>query len=135
MIHCDWQVVDANAAALALFGYADVAAMAREPFAASGLTRAAGARSASDCAWQNKGARLAAVIYHTVTRDGRRLILRASATRLDHESDPSVLSIFDDITELHEAQEGLRRSETTLSHLVATSPDLITLTDLEAANT
>ena len=37
-----------------------------------------------------------------------------------------------DITELHDAQEALRRSQTTLSHLVATSPDLITLTEFDS---
>ena len=132
VIHRDWQVADANAAALALFGYPDVAAMARESLLQHlGSPEQQGlARERLRAAKQR--ARLAPVIYHTVTHDGRRLILRASATRLDHQNDPSVLSIFDDITELHEAQEGLRRSETTLSHLVATSPDLITLTDLES---
>ncbi|HEY2978437.1 MAG TPA: PAS domain-containing protein, partial [Burkholderiaceae bacterium] len=132
VIHRDWQVADANAAALALFGYPDVAAMAGQD-----LLHHLGSPDQRGLARERlraveQGARLAPVIYHTITRDGRRLMLRATAARLDDETHPGVLSIFDDVTELHEAQEGLRRSETTLSHLVATSPDLITLTDLES---
>ena len=49
--------------------------------------------------------------------DGRRLTLRVSGTCIDrNDGTPTVLSIYDDITELVDAQEALRRSETTLSH-------------------
>jgi PAS domain S-box-containing protein len=42
-----------------------------------------------------------------------------------------VLSIFVDDTERKKAEDAVRRSEAMLSHLVATSPDVITLTDLQ----
>jgi PAS domain S-box-containing protein len=131
VIHQDWQVVGANAVAVAMFGYPDLAAMKGQ-----NLLLHLGAADQEGLARERlaavkRGVRLAPVVYQAKTRDARRLMLRASATRLDDENQPAVLSIFDDITELHDAQEALRRSETTLSHLVATSPDLITLTDLE----
>ena len=43
---------------------------------------------------------------------------------------PATLSIYVDDTERRAAEEAVRRSEAMLSHLVATSPDVITLTDL-----
>ena len=42
-----------------------------------------------------------------------------------------MLSIFVDDTERKKAEDAVRRSEAMLSHLVATSPDVITLTDLQ----
>ena len=51
--------------------------------------------------------------------------------RIDTPTGPAVLSIFIDDTERLAAEEALRRSEGLLSHVVATSPDVITLTDLE----
>ncbi|HSW25330.1 MAG TPA: PAS domain S-box protein, partial [Burkholderiaceae bacterium] len=130
VIHQDWRVVDANAVAVAMFGYPDLAAM-KDQHLLLHVGAADQERARQRLTAVQRGARLAPLVYQATTRDGRRLMLRASATRLDDESQPAVLSIFDDITELHDAQDALRRSETTLSHLVATSPDLITLTDLE----
>jgi PAS domain S-box-containing protein len=130
VIHDEWQVVDANAHAAALFCYPDAAAMKGQHLLQHmGPQEQALARERQRAV--KAGARLAPAVYHWLMRDGRRRVLRATATRLAAQDDTTVLSIFDDITELHEAQEALRRSEATLSHLVATSPDLITLTDLE----
>jgi len=130
VIHQDWRVIDVNAAAATLFGYPDAAAMKgerllqqlgpEEQTLAEGRLRAVQA-----------GQSLPPAVYHWTMRDGRRAMLRATATSLEVGGHTAVLAIFDDITELHDAQEALRRSKTTLSHLVTTSPDLITLTDLE----
>ena len=129
VVHRDWRVIDANAAAVTLFGYPDLATMQQHPLLQhleTGKQALAGERMRAAVA----GARLPPTVYRALTHDGRRLTLRATATALLAESQPAVLSIFDDISELHDAQEALLRSQTTLSHLVATSPDLITLTDL-----
>ncbi|MFI4929162.1 MAG: PAS domain S-box protein [Burkholderiales bacterium] len=131
VIHHDWVVADANAAALMMFGYPDLASMKGQRLLQHLGSEAKLGPAHARLGAVQRGARLAPVVYQATTRDGRRLMLHASATRLDDESQPSVLSIFDDITELHKAQDALRRSEATLSHLVTTSPDLITLTDLE----
>jgi PAS domain-containing protein len=49
---------------------------------------------------------------------------------VDADDGPAMLSIYVDDTERLAAEEAVRRSESMLSHLVATSPDVITLTDL-----
>jgi len=130
VIHQDWRVVDANAAAVVLFGYPDAAAMKGQRLL-DHLDPEEQTLAQERLRTVQAGQSLTPAVYRWIMRDGRRPILRATATRLEAEGRASVLSIFDDITELHDAQEALRRSETTLSHLVATSPDLITLTDLE----
>ncbi|HSQ71553.1 MAG TPA: ATP-binding protein, partial [Rubrivivax sp.] len=61
---------------------------------------------------------------------GRRIAVRATGVRVDAEGGPALLAIFVDESERLAAEQAVRRSEAMLSHLVATSPDLITLTDL-----
>jgi PAS domain S-box-containing protein len=130
VVHQDWRVVDANVAAVKLFGYPDAAAMKGENLLQH-LRPDEQALAHERLGAVQRGEDLPSAIYRWSMRDGRRPMLRATATPLEAEGKAGVLSIFDDITELHDAQEALRRSQTTLSHLVATSPDLITLTDLE----
>ena len=131
VIHQELRVIDANPAAVAMFGYPDLASM-KGKHVLDHLDADAQAFARERQRAALAGEHLAPTVYHWTMRDGRRLVLRASATRVEGEGQPAVLSIYDDITELHAAQEALRRSETTLSHLVATSPDLITLTDFES---
>jgi PAS domain S-box-containing protein len=131
VVHRDGHVIDANPAALALFGYPDLATM-KQHWLLQHLEDDKKALAKERMRAAIAGQRLPPTEYRAVTHDGRRLTLRVTATRLWAERHPAVLSIFDDISELHDAQEALSRSQTTLSHLVATSPDLITLTDLES---
>jgi PAS domain S-box-containing protein len=65
--------------------------------------------------------------------DGRRLTVQANGSRVDTADGPAVLSIYYDITERVTTEAALRRSQAMLSHLFATSPDLITLTDMETS--
>jgi PAS domain S-box-containing protein len=130
VVHRDGHVIDANAAAVAMFGYPDLAAMQQHPLLQH-IEPGKQALARERMLAATGGARMPSTVYSAFTHDGRRLTLRATATGLVADRLPAVLSIFDDISELHDAQEALSRSETTLSHLVATSPDLITLTDLE----
>jgi PAS domain S-box-containing protein len=130
VIHRYGRVIEANAAAAALFGYADPPAMKGQDLLAH-LGPEERDRSAARERAVLAGERVPPAVYRWVTHDGRRPVLRANATRLEIDGQYHVLAIFEDISELHHAQEALQRSEATLSHLVATSPDLITLTDMD----
>ncbi|MCG3189732.1 MAG: Sensor histidine kinase RcsC [Burkholderiaceae bacterium] len=130
LVHQDLRVVDANPTALRMLGYPDLASLVgRNVLQNLEGDELVKARQRALAALA--GERVAPAIFHWTTRDGRHRIVRATATRIEGLGQPSVLSIFDDVTELHDAQEALQRSEATLSHVVATSPDLITLSDLE----
>jgi len=63
--------------------------------------------------------------------DGRRLTVQSNGSRVNTVDGPAVLSIYYDITERVTTEAALRRSQAMLSHLFATSPDFITLSDME----
>jgi PAS domain S-box-containing protein len=63
--------------------------------------------------------------------DGRRLNVQANGARVNTSDGPAVLSLYYDITERVATETALRRSQAMLSHLFATSPDFITLSDME----
>jgi PAS domain S-box-containing protein len=60
---------------------------------------------------------------------GRELAVRTTGVRVQMDDGPAVLTLIADDTERMLAEEQLRGSKTMLEHLVATSPDLITLTE------
>ncbi|MEO8154382.1 MAG: PAS domain S-box protein [Rhizobacter sp.] len=72
---------------------------------------------------------LAEVQLHAV--NGRRLTVQANGARVNAPDGPAVLSLYHDITDRVATEAALRRSEAMLSHLFATSPDFITLSDME----
>ena len=131
VIHRGGRVIDVNTAAVALFGFKDAAAMKAQPLLAR-LDPEERARAAERERAVLAGQRMEPAVYRWTMHDGRRAVLRANGTRLEVDGQPCVLAIFEDISDLHQAQEALQRSEATLSHLVATSPDLITLTDMDS---
>ncbi len=62
--------------------------------------------------------------------DGRRLTVQADGARVNAPDGPAVLMLYHDITARVDAEAALRRSQAMLSHLFATSPDYITLSDM-----
>ena len=64
--------------------------------------------------------------------NGRRLNVQVTGVRVDTSDGPATLSIFYDTTSRMAAEAALRRSEAMLSHLFATSPDSIALTELSS---
>jgi PAS domain S-box-containing protein len=62
--------------------------------------------------------------------DGRPLSVQSTGVRVDTATGPANLEIFFDITARQAVEAALRRSEAMLSHLFATSPECITLTEM-----
>jgi len=65
-----------------------------------------------------------------VGKPPRRVHIRMSSVRVDVEGEAATLSIIIDETERRAADDLVRRSEALLSHLVATSPDAISLNEI-----
>jgi PAS domain S-box-containing protein len=133
VMHRAGRVIDANPAAVALFGYESLTAMVGRDLLASyesGDSRERERRRIDELDHLPAGQGLAVTDFRITGRVGRRVSVRATSVRVEADDGPAVLSIYVDDTERRAAEEAVRRSEAMLSHLVATSPDVITLTDL-----
>ncbi len=135
LLHRRGMVIDANQAAAGMFGYRDAQAirganllehfpagehraLARERIARAEQLHAGEALPVSD------------VVMHAL--DGRILHVQATGVGVDTSSGPAALAIYFDITARKATEAALRRSEALLSHLFATSPDCMTLTELDS---
>ena len=134
-LHRRGVVYDANPAAARLFGFAGADAMnglrlvdLYGPGEAQTLLAARLERLET----MKIGEGIDVTEYQTRTADGRRICVQVSAVRVDSAGGPATLSILFDITARQAAEAALRRSEAMLSHLFATSPDCITLSDIES---
>ncbi len=133
VLHRGGRVLDANPAGVALFGYDSLKAMLGRDLLTSyesGDSRERERRRIEELDHLPAGKGLPVTDFRLTGRAGRRVSVRATGVRVDAEGGPAVLSIYVDDTERRAAEEAVRRSEAMLSHLVATSPDLISLTDL-----
>ncbi|MEO7336683.1 MAG: PAS domain S-box protein, partial [Caldimonas sp.] len=134
MLHRHGLVFDANVAAARLFGFEDAAAMSGSPVVDLFSTSESRARAAERMAALDRmrvGEGVPVTDYQTVSNDGRHITVQATAVRVDTATGPAALSIMFDVTARQRAEAALRRSETMLSHLFATSPDCIMLAELE----
>jgi PAS domain S-box-containing protein len=132
LLHRNGHVFDANAAALALFGQPDLPSLMQVDLLAcyeAGDSRDRARRRIELLRGQPVGTALPVTDFKLVLPD-RQLSVRATSVRVDAEGGPATLAIYVDDTERLAASEAVRRSEALLSALVATSPDLITLTDV-----
>lgn len=132
-LHRRGMVFDANEAAARLFGFANAAAMNGLDIAALfpfGPTRDRVVERMDRLEAMAVGDGLPVTDFQLQAVDGRALSVQATAVRVDTASGPANLSIFFDITARKAVEGALRRSEAMLSHLFATSPDCITLTDM-----
>jgi PAS domain S-box-containing protein len=133
VLHSQGHVLDANPAALDMFGFDDLGAMLGQDLLAayeSGDSRERARRRLETLQRMRAGEALPVAEYRLVGHEGRRIVVRGTGVRVDAHGTPAVLSIFVDDTERKKAEDAVRRSEAMLSHLVATSPDVITLTEL-----
>jgi PAS domain S-box-containing protein len=134
VLHRWGRVVDANPAAMAMFGYAQRSSMVGQDLFShyepgddeSARQQAARLEGLAPGAMQPMGE------YRLRTLSRRRRLVQATSVRVETASGPATLTFFTDQTEQSRAQDALRRSEGLLSHLVATSPDLITLTEADS---
>ncbi|MCE4555734.1 PAS domain-containing hybrid sensor histidine kinase/response regulator [Roseateles cellulosilyticus] len=134
VLHRWGRVVDANPAAMAMFGYAQRSSMIGQDLFSH-------YEPGDDETARQQAARLEALApgamqpmaeYRLRTLSRRRRLVQATSVRVETASGPATLTFFTDQTEQSRAQDALRRSESLLSHLVATSPDVITLTEADS---
>lgn len=135
VLHRDGRVVDANPAAVTLFGYRDLPTMLGADLLenyADGDSRERALARARRIQTLPAGDSLPVTEFRLRNQVGRVVLVRATGVAVDTERGTAVLSIYVDDTERQLAEDAVRRSEALLSHLVASSPDVITLTDLDS---
>jgi PAS domain S-box-containing protein len=132
VLHREARVLDANPAAVQLFGYADLRSMLGQDFVAAfeaGASREAARERMHALESLPVGEGLGEAEYTLRPTPGRTMVIRLSSVRVDVDGEAATLSIVIDDTERRQAEDLVRRSEALLSHLVATSPDAIALTE------
>jgi PAS domain S-box-containing protein len=134
VLHRRGTVLDVNAAAAKLFGYRDAEAMK----GASLLDHAIGPEQRQMLRDRialaerfTMGEALPVIDYQLAALDGRPFSVQATAVCVDSVAGPALLTFYVDITARKSAEAALRRSEALLSHVFATSPDCLALTDLD----
>jgi PAS domain S-box-containing protein len=132
VLHRGGRVLDANPAALQLFGHGELAGMLASDLLAafeSGDSRERARRRMEALHGQPAGTALPVADFKLAV--GSRVVqVRSTSVNVEADAGPAMLAIFVDDSERIAAEEAVRRSEALLSHLVATSPDLITLTEM-----
>jgi PAS domain S-box-containing protein len=132
VLHRGGRIFDANPAALELFDQPDLASLLGSDLLASyeaGDSRERARRRIEELERLEPGVVLPVTDYRLSVGE-QPVWVRATGVRVAAEGGLATLSIYVDDTERRVAEDAVRRSEAMLSHLVATSPDLITLTDL-----
>jgi PAS domain S-box-containing protein len=133
VVHRQGQVLDANPAAVALFGQPDLHSLLQADLLS--LHASGGWQARTLAHWQAleplaTGAALPACELRLRGLCTDDLIVQVSSVRIDTDNGAATLSIYQDDTERHHADQALQRSEALLSHLVDSSPDVIALTEL-----
>lgn len=131
VVHRDGVVVDANPAALALYGAASVEELRRfnlYDFFEEGEQRQRAYARREVIRALPTGAVLPTANFR-LTVGPRVLSVRVSGVRIEADGAPAVLAIITDDTERLDAEAAVRRSEAMLSHVVATTPDIVTVTE------
>ena len=132
VLHRNGFVIDANPVAVKLFGHAELSDMLGTDLLArfaNGDSRDRARSRMEQLLAMPEGAALPVTSLQFLVQ-GKLLTVQATGVRVQADGGPAVLSIFVDTSERLAAEEAVRRSEAMLSHVVDTSPDLITLTDV-----
>ncbi len=134
VLHRDTRVLDANAAALALFGMADASTLIGrnllEFYDQPDGSRQAATERAQALHELPVGEAVPPRQFALRVAQGRQVVATVTSVKVDALGGPAILSIYQDETERLRAEAARVRSEALMTHLVATSPDMITLTEL-----
>ena len=136
LLHRHGLVFDANEAAARLFGFDNAAALNGVPLIdlfPPGASRDLVSARNAELDLMAVGEGLPVDDFQVRDMQGRMLSVQATAVRVDTASGVASLSIYFDITARQAVEGVLRRSEAMLSHLFATSPDGIALTDMASS--
>ena len=132
VLHRHGRVVDANDAAVVMFGYRELADMLGTDLLAaydSAESRERARLRSEKLMTMPLGATLKVEGFKLDVR-GRALNVQATGVHVHAQGGAAVLAIYVDVTERLAAEAAVRQAEVMRKHLLATSPDLITLTDL-----
>ncbi len=132
VVHREGRVLDANPAALALFGHDTLAQMLGTHLHDSfedGDSRERSLARLAELRGQPVGRSLPVTEFRLQV-GGRRLAVRGTGVCIEFDGEPAVLSILADDTQRLAAEQSVRRSQAMLSHLVATTPDLVVVSEL-----
>jgi PAS domain S-box-containing protein len=134
VLHRNTKIIDANIAAQELFRVSDAADLIGRRLLdfyddVDGSRKLAAERA---LALRNLPLGESMPAHEFVLRDvaGRRILAQVTSVKVDTDAGPAILSIYHDETEQRRSEAARARSEARMTHLVATSPDRITLTDL-----
>ena len=134
VLHREGRVLDANVAALALFGAWEQTDLIGQSllnfYDAEDGSRELAARRLARLQNVPIGEAAPPQQFSMRTAGGRRLAVQVTSVKVEAEGGEALLSIYRDETERQRAEGARARSEALLSHVVATSPDIITLLDL-----
>ena len=132
VLHRNGKVLDANVAAQQLFGYGDLAAMRGCNLLDHYPDPEQRARTAARLRQMETmpiGSSLPVADFVVRSVDGRRMLVNVRSVSVDAAGGPAALSIYADETERRSAENALRGSQELLAKVLATSPDLIALTE------
>ncbi|MFZ5547744.1 MAG: PAS domain S-box protein [Pseudomonadota bacterium] len=135
VLHRDGVVLDANPAAVALFGYSDTHAMLGCSLLdcyPEGDDRERARQRLRQVEAMPLGQTLPASEYRLVPLHGRPLIVQATSAPVDVDGGRATLSIYTDETERRAAERAVAHSQALLAHVVDTSPDPLTLSELSS---
>ena len=132
VLHRHGQIIDANPVAVRLFGHVELSEMLGTDLMAhfaNGESRDRAHLRMEQLIAMPEGAALPVTSMQFLVQ-GKLLTVQGTGVRVQAGGGPAVLSIFVDTSERLAAEEAVRRSQAMLSHVVDTSPDLITLTEV-----
>ncbi|MCO5124089.1 MAG: PAS domain S-box protein [Rhizobacter sp.] len=133
VLHRGGRVIDANPAAASMCGFESADAMAGTDMLglyAEGAPRERAIARIAEVERLNVGEGLPVAEFTLRSRDARSLEVQATAVRVMTAGGPATLSIYFDVTARRATEAALRRADALLSHLFATSPASLTLTEV-----